>query len=88
VVFLLASRYVVVTRRLGVRRFVGTLNIAIIIALKALTQELAEANERQKVLFQELQHRVADTLQSTIGKLEIVRRRMISSPAEAAKHAG
>jgi two-component sensor histidine kinase len=84
VVFLPASRYVVVTRRLGVRRFVGTLNIAIIIALKALTQELAEANERQKVLFQELQHRVADTLQSTIGKLEIVRRRMISSPAEAA----
>jgi two-component sensor histidine kinase len=64
--------------------FVGTLNIAIIIALKALAQQLAEANERQRVLFQELQHRVANTLQSTVGKLEIVRRRMSSSPAEAA----
>src|SRR5271165_7010104 len=44
---------------------VGILNIAIIIALKALAQELAEANERQGVLFQELQHRVANTLQAT-----------------------
>jgi len=64
--------------------FVGGLNIAIIIALKALAQELAEANERQRLLFQELQHRVANTLQSTVGRLETVRRRMSSSPAEAA----
>ena len=60
--------------------FVGILNIAIIIALKALAQELAEANERQRVLFQELQHRVANTLHSTVGRLEIVRRRISSAP--------
>jgi two-component sensor histidine kinase len=64
---------------------VGVLNIAIIIALKALAKRLAEANERQRLLFQELQHRVANTLQSTVGRLEIVRRRMSLSPAEAAK---
>ena len=48
--------------------FVGALNIAIIIALKALAQQLAEAHERQRLLFQELQHRVANTLQATVGK--------------------
>ena len=64
--------------------FVGILNIAIIIALKALAEQLAEANERQRLLFQELQHRVANTLHSTVGRLEIVRRRIGSSPAEAA----
>ena len=63
---------------------VGILNIAIIIVSKVLAGQLVEANERQKVLFQELQHRVANTLQSTIGKLEGVRRKMSSSPAEAA----
>ena len=64
--------------------FVGALNIAIIIALKALAQQLAEANERQRLLFQELQHRVANTLQATVGKLESVRRTIGSRPAEAA----
>jgi two-component sensor histidine kinase len=64
--------------------FVAVLNIAIIIALRALAQGLAEANERQALLFQELQHRVANTLQATVGRLEIVKRRMILSPAEAA----
>jgi two-component sensor histidine kinase len=64
--------------------FVGTLNIAIIIALKALAQQRAEANERQRLLFQELQHRVANTLQATVGKLESVRRTIGSRPAEAA----
>jgi hypothetical protein len=38
---------------------VGASNIAIIIALKALAQQLNEANQRQRLLFQELQHRVA-----------------------------
>ena len=33
--------------------------------------QLAEANERQRVLFQELQHRVANTLHSIAGTLEI-----------------
>ena len=37
--------------------FVGVLNIAIIVALKALAVELTEANERQRLLFRELQHR-------------------------------
>jgi K+-sensing histidine kinase KdpD len=63
--------------------FVGTLNIAIIIALKALAQDLAQANERQRVLFQELQHRVANTLQAAIGKLQVVRIRMDFDPAMA-----
>jgi two-component sensor histidine kinase len=61
---------------------VGTLNIAIIIALKALAQQLAEANERQRLLFQELQHRVANTLQSTVATLERIKR--TSNAAEAA----
>jgi two-component sensor histidine kinase len=65
--------------------FVAVLNIAIIIALRALAQGLAEANERQGVLFQELQHRVANTLQATVGRLEILKRRLILNPAEAAK---
>jgi two-component sensor histidine kinase len=62
---------------------VGALNIAIIIALRALAQGLAEANERQGVLFQELQHRVANTLQASAGRLELIKRRVILSPAEA-----
>jgi signal transduction histidine kinase len=61
---------------------VGTSNIAIIIALKALAQQLAEANERQRLLFQELQHRVANTLQSTVATLEKIKR--TSNPAESA----
>ena len=64
--------------------FVGALNIFIIIALKTLAQQLAEANERQRLLFQELQHRVANTLQSAVGGLETVRRKMNSSHDEAA----
>jgi two-component sensor histidine kinase len=64
--------------------FVGALNIAIIIALKALAEQLAEANERQRVLFLELQHRIANTLQSTVGQLESVRRTVSSNPAECA----
>lgn len=63
---------------------VGGLNIAIIIGLKTLAERLAEANERQRVLFEELQHRVANTLQITAGKLEIIRRTLSSSPSECA----
>src|SRR6266567_7358315 len=62
---------------------VGTLTIAIIGALKELAQNLATANERQRVLFHELQHRVANTLQSVIGRLETDRRRMDAAPTEA-----
>jgi two-component sensor histidine kinase len=64
---------------------VGILNIAIIIALKALAKALDEANERQRLLFQELQHRVANTLQMTIGTLDLVRNRMSRDPAGAIK---
>jgi two-component sensor histidine kinase len=62
---------------------VGASNIAIIVALKALAQQLAEANERQRLLFEELQHRVANTLQSTIGTLERVKRTITSNPTES-----
>jgi two-component sensor histidine kinase len=62
---------------------VGASNIAIIVALKALAQQLAEANERQRLLFQELQHRIANTLQSTVGTLERIKRTITSNPAES-----
>jgi two-component sensor histidine kinase len=64
--------------------FVGTLNIAIIIALKALAERLAEANERQRLLFEELQHRTANTLQITAGTLENIRKRLSSGSGESA----
>jgi two-component sensor histidine kinase len=63
---------------------VGASNIAIIVALKALAQQLAEANERQRLLFQELQHRIANTLQSTVGTLERIKRTTSSNPAKSA----
>jgi two-component sensor histidine kinase len=65
--------------------FVGILNIGIIIGLKALAKALDEANERQRLLFQELQHRVANTLQMAIGTLDLVRNRINRDPAEAAR---
>ena len=46
-------------------------------------QQPTEANERQRVLFQELQHRVANTLHSMAGTLEIARSKIYSAPAEA-----
>jgi two-component sensor histidine kinase len=61
--------------------FLWTVNVGIVIALKALAQDLAQSNERQRVLFQELQHRIANTLQIATGKLQAVRSRMDSSPA-------
>ncbi len=64
---------------------VGGMTIAIIDALKALAVGMAEANERQRLLFQELQHRVANTLQATVGRLDIVRRRMTSNPTDAGR---
>jgi two-component sensor histidine kinase len=65
--------------------FVGGLNIAVVAALTALAEELAAANRRQRVLFREAQHRVANTLQAVVGALEAGRRRMMSSPTEAAE---
>ena len=56
--------------------FVGGLTIAIVGALKTLTREQADANERQRLLFRELQHRVANTLQSVIGILDAARRKI------------
>ena len=63
---------------------VGASNIAIIVALQALAQQLDEANQRQKLLFQELQHRVANTLQSTVATLERIKRTITLNPAESA----
>jgi two-component sensor histidine kinase len=64
---------------------IGGLNIGIITALIAAAEELAAANERQRILFQEAQHRVANTLQAVVSTLEIARRRIASSPEEAAR---
>jgi two-component sensor histidine kinase len=63
---------------------VGVLNIAIIAGLKSLAVQLAAANERQRILFQEVQHRVANTLQAVVGTIEIAKRRIASAPADAA----
>jgi two-component sensor histidine kinase len=64
---------------------IGGLNIAIIAMLKNVAQELSVANERQQLLFQELQHRVANTLQSVVGSLEGARRQVETAPQEAAR---
>lgn len=66
--------------------FVGGLNIAIIIILKAMAEQLVRTNEQQRVLFEELQHRVANTLQVAAGRLELLKKSMASSsPAECAE---
>jgi two-component sensor histidine kinase len=62
---------------------VGSINIAIIAVLRNVALELAIANERQLVLFQELQHRVANTLQAVVGTLQVARKQIASAPAEA-----
>jgi len=61
---------------------VGTVNIGIIVGLQTLARQLAEANDRQRLLFQELQHRVANTLQSTVGTLERIKKTITLNPAE------
>lgn len=63
---------------------VGAVNIAVVAGLQALTRQLAEANERQRLLFQELQHRVANTLQSTVGSLERIKKTIASNSQESA----
>ena len=62
---------------------VGGFTIAIIHAQKTLAIELAEANERKRVLFRELQHRVANTWQSVIGILDHARRTIDRDPDQA-----
>ena len=64
--------------------FTGSLTIVIIGGLKSLAEQLAAANERQRILFQEVQHRVANTLQSVVGTLEVAQKRVMSSPIGAA----
>jgi two-component sensor histidine kinase len=64
---------------------VGGLTIAIVYRLKTLAEELAVANDRQRLLFQELQHRVANTLQGVAGGLALAERRITTSPAEASQ---
>jgi two-component sensor histidine kinase len=62
---------------------VGGFSIGVIGALKSLAQELADANERQRVLFQEMQHRVANSLQSVVSILDQVRRKTGPASLEA-----
>jgi two-component sensor histidine kinase len=66
----------------------GGLSIAIIAVLQHLARELAAANERQTLLFKELQHRVANTLLFAVGTLELAQKRVTSSPENAAKLLG
>jgi two-component sensor histidine kinase len=63
--------------------FVGSLGIAIIAALKTLAERLAAANDRQRLLFRELQHRVANTLQSAVAIMDAASRQISRSPNEA-----
>lgn len=62
---------------------VGGFSIGIIGALKSLAEELAEANERQRLLFQEMQHRIANTLQSVVGVLDSANRKIDRTNTEA-----
>jgi two-component sensor histidine kinase len=62
---------------------VGAVNICVILSLQALARQLAEANERQRLLFQELQHRVANTLQSTAAILTRIKGTLALNPAES-----
>jgi two-component sensor histidine kinase len=62
---------------------VGGFTIAIVSGLRSLALDLADANERQRILFQEVQHRVANTLQSVIGTLDIANRKIGPAPDEA-----
>ncbi|HVY15085.1 MAG TPA: sensor histidine kinase [Rhodopila sp.] len=64
---------------------VGALNILIIATLKNLARQLQTANEQQRVLFAELQHRVANTLQSAAGSIELAKRHVEASPSRAAE---
>lgn len=63
---------------------VGGLNIVIITALQASVRELMIANERYQLLFQELQPRVANSLQAASGTLEIAKRHIVESPEDVA----
>ena len=62
--------------------FVGSLTIAIVTALRKLAEELDAANQRQATLFRELQHRVANTLQSVVGTLELAQMQIDTAPHE------
>jgi two-component sensor histidine kinase len=62
---------------------VGSFTIVIVHGLKTLAQQLAEANERQRVLFREVQHRVANTFQSIVWNLDGAKKEIDSAPEEA-----
>ena len=62
---------------------VGGFSIGVIGALKAQAEELAHANERQRLLFQEVQHQIANTLQSVVGVLDSANRKIDQTHAEA-----
>jgi two-component sensor histidine kinase len=62
---------------------VGGFSIGVVGALKAQAEEVVHANERQRLLFQEVQHRIANTLQSVVGVLDSANRKIDRTHAEA-----
>jgi two-component sensor histidine kinase len=63
---------------------VGGCNIALLAALEGVVAALVAANERQRLLFREVQHRTANALQAASGSLWLARQRVDSDPAGAA----
>ena len=64
---------------------VGGSNIAILAGLERVVAALVSANERQRLLFQEMQHRTANTLHAASGSLQLARIRIDSDPSAAAQ---
>ncbi|MBS0642238.1 MAG: sensor histidine kinase [Proteobacteria bacterium] len=64
---------------------VGGCNIAILAGLEHVVAALVTANDRQRLLFQEMQHRTANTLQAASGSLRLARIRMEADPSAAAR---
>ncbi len=63
---------------------VGACNIALLAALEGVVTALVAANERQRILFREVQHRTANTLQAASGSLRLATRRIGTNPSGAA----
>jgi len=63
----------------------GGVLIVVITGLQSMVLDLINANERQRLLFSELQHRVANTLQRVLATVEVANIRIDRNPMEA-KH--
>lgn len=64
---------------------VGSCNIAILAGLEQLLTALVRAHERQRLMFREMQHRTANTLQAASAKLRVARMQVDSDAAAAAQ---